>query len=220
LKNQRRQLLILQRVFAKVEVCRFVITTSQGASSPDIGSHWERLWLTHVGTVAVEDHWSAFLILHHQTRILEVPNQGCFALNAGVGDFAHFLAVEFLPFLVVERLIERDDGLAVDKVNERISNVAFVLKVNRQVEEIVASSEGLVHGRKQHLLVVLVRDVANHQRGSLVISIANSVKIQAELGLVFHTVRPSSLSADFRVVLWRGTFSHWGVALKRRANKS
>lgn len=109
-----------------------------------------------------------------------------FSLDASVSNFAYFLAVELLPFLVVEVLIEGNDCLAIDKVDKSVTNIALVLEIDWQVKEIISSFVSFINSGKQHLLIVLVGDVSNHQSGSLVFSIADSVKIQAKLGLVFN----------------------------------
>jgi len=63
-------------------------------------------------------------------------------------------------------------GFKARQVDERVANVALVLEVDGQVEEVVAAAELLVHRLQQHLLRVLVGDVLNHQRGAPVLHCA------------------------------------------------
>lgn len=97
----------------------------------------------------------------------------CFSLNSCIGDFAHFLAVEFLPLLVVEILIERCNSVRVHEIDESITNVAFVLEVNGKIEEIVSSLILAVDGGEEHLLIVFVGNVLDHQSSTQVLTTAH-----------------------------------------------
>lgn len=145
----------------------------------------EGLLFALVGAVGVEDDGAALLVLIvHEAAVLEVCNQGRLALDTRVGDLALLLRVELLPFLVVELLIERNQRLAVHEVNKSIAHVALVLEVDGEIEEVVGALVPLVNGSKEHLLAVLVRDVLNHQRGTLVGPVADAVDVENVLGLV------------------------------------
>ena len=60
------------------------------------------------------------------------------------------------------------------------------LRVDREVEEVVEASVALVDLADQHLLVVLVRDVLDHQRSARVLTIHDLVQVQPE-PLLFST---------------------------------
>jgi len=82
-------------------------------------------------------------------------------LNASVCDGAHFATVETLPALAVKLFDKRNDVARVDKVDERVTHVAPILKVNGQVEKVIRALVVHVDFVQQHLLIVLVGDVAN-----------------------------------------------------------
>ena len=76
---------------------------------------------------------------------------------------AHFLTVELLPLLAVKLLDQGDHVLWSDHIDESIADIALVLEVDWQVEEVVGSTELLINGGQQHLLCVLVGDVLDHE---------------------------------------------------------
>jgi hypothetical protein len=59
-------------------------------------------------------------------------------LKSPIGNLAHFLSVVSLPPLVVILEVKIQNVCVMDKVNESISFVAVVAKINRQIEEIVS----------------------------------------------------------------------------------
>ncbi len=91
-------------------------------------------------------------------------------LNAGVTDVADLLAVELLPLLAIKLLDEGDDVLWANHVDEGVAHIALILEINWQVEEVVGSMELFVNGCQQHLLRVLIGDVLDHQRRTLVVT--------------------------------------------------
>lgn len=54
-----------------------------------------------------DDGTALFVLVGHEAGVLEVGDEGRFALDARVGDLTFFLRVEFLPLLVVELLVKR-----------------------------------------------------------------------------------------------------------------
>lgn len=112
-------------------------------------------------------------------------NQRQFALNTTIGNFAYLFTVEALPLLTIEFLIELENEYGINEVDECITYIAFVLKVNRQVEEIILISVVLIDLLKQHLLSVLVRNVLDHDGSSLILEVQNIIQLQFE----FLTVR-------------------------------
>ena len=104
-------------------------------------------------------------------------------LDARVADVADFLAVEPLPLLLVEALHERDDVCGLDHVDEGVANIALVLEVDGQVEEVVHAAELLINGLQQHLLRVFVGDVLDHQRRARVLACTTRPTCQLPLSL-------------------------------------
>ncbi len=101
-------------------------------------------------------------------------------LNAGITDVADLLAVELLPLLAIKLLDEGDDVLWAHHVDEGVAHVALILEINWQVEEIIGSMELFIDGCQQHLLRVLIGNVLDHQRCTLVISYKAALNIFIE----------------------------------------
>jgi hypothetical protein len=99
-------------------------------------------------------------------------NQLFLALDPPICDLTDLLRVEPLPPLGIEDLVDLKDKNWIHKVNEGIAHVALVLEVDRQVEEVIGAFVGLVDLLEEHLLGVFVRDILNHNRGSLVLTLS------------------------------------------------
>ena len=98
----------------------------------------------------------------------KVENQGLLTLNTRVSNLTYLPAVEVRPPSSIELLVKLENPQGVRQIHERITNVAFVLEVNRQVEEIIFAFKLRVNLLQEHLLGVLVRDVLNHDCGAIV----------------------------------------------------
>ena len=72
--------------------------------------------------------------------------------------------IEVRPLTIVERVVEVGRGPAAGEVYEGVTQVAPVLEVDGQVEEVVLCARVLVQHLQEHLLIVLVGDVAHHDR--------------------------------------------------------
>ena len=81
-----------------------------------------------------------------QHEHLEPIDHVLLALDARICDGAHFLALEVLPAVAVEALVEREDGLRVDHVDESVAFVAVVLEVDGQVKEVIKTLASEVRG--------------------------------------------------------------------------
>lgn len=102
-------------------------------------------------------------------------------MNAGVRDGADLFAVEVVPTPSIELAEKTDDGPEVNEVHEGIADVALVLKVNGQVEEVVEPLEVLIDFFKDRGLGVLVGDVPHHQRRPAVRTLHHAVNVQGKL---------------------------------------
>ncbi|TYZ61020.1 hypothetical protein PybrP1_009600 [[Pythium] brassicae (nom. inval.)] len=141
----------------------------------------ERLRLAAVRAGAREHERPVRLVLVEQARVLKARDHRLLALEPRVRDRADLLAVKVRPLLRVELLVERHNGRGLDEVDERVAHVALVLEVDREVEEVVAPAVPRVDLCEQHLLRVLVRDVAHHERRALVGARRHAVNREAEL---------------------------------------
>ena len=72
-----------------------------------MGCNREGLLLAGQPAVAAEDDGAAALVLVQQRAAGEVVDEAALALDARVADVAHLLAVELLPLLCMEALVER-----------------------------------------------------------------------------------------------------------------
>ncbi len=78
----------------------------------------------------------------------------------------------------------------LNHVDERVANVAFVLEIDGQVEEVVRATEALVDRGQQHLLRVLVGDIFDHQRRAPVLATGNLLQVESvQLLLLAHKAR-------------------------------
>lgn len=104
-------------------------------------------------------------------------------MDTAIGYLAYFVAVELLPFLIIESFKEVENVDGVNEVDESVAHVAPVLEVNRQVEEVVLVLCVSVNCLQQHFLGVLVRDVSDHYRSTHIRPSCDVVKIQVEVRL-------------------------------------
>lgn len=85
------------------------------------------------------------------------------ALNPGIGQLALLLTVEHVPSSTTEGEVKLLDELSVYEVDEGIADVALVVVIDRQVEEVGPVFEQFLDLLFEHLLGVLVGDVADHK---------------------------------------------------------
>lgn len=116
--------------------------------------------------------------------VVHLLDEVSLALDAAVCDLADFLRVERLPRLVVQVFIEAHDKDGVDKVDEGVADVAHVVEVEGQVEVVVCALVPPVDTLEQHLLGVLVGDVADHDCGAVVLTVQDAVQVDHELGIL------------------------------------
>lgn len=86
---------------------------------------------------------NAYFLLHNM-RILEVIPQSPRALDPGVCEGANLLAVKSAPFFAIKLMVKCLNELGVDKVDESIPNVAGIIVVDGQVEEVELDLEVFV----------------------------------------------------------------------------
>ena len=68
--------------------------------------------------------------------LVNVLYKVAFALDAPIGDLADLLRVERLPGLVIHVFVERHDVDGIHEVDEGVANVAAIVQVERQIEEV------------------------------------------------------------------------------------
>jgi len=111
---------------------------------------------------------------------LKIVDEGVLALNAPVCQFADLLRVKSFPGLSVQVLVESHHENRVAHINEGVADIAVVLQVDWQVEEVVATLVLGVNTLQQHLLGVLVRNVLDHYRRAQVVSLHDLLQVQPE----------------------------------------
>eukprot|EP00321_Phaeocystis_globosa_P001156 CAMPEP_0118826520 /NCGR_PEP_ID=MMETSP1162-20130426/12019_1 /TAXON_ID=33656 /ORGANISM="Phaeocystis Sp, Strain CCMP2710" /LENGTH=288 /DNA_ID=CAMNT_0006757261 /DNA_START=249 /DNA_END=1111 /DNA_ORIENTATION=+ len=147
--------------------------------------------LSAAAAVAGKNDRLVALVLVYERRVLKVRDERDLALDARVRDLAHLVRVEAVPLLVVELLVEGEDVAGRDEVDEGVAHVAPVLEVNGQVEQVELALVPVLDGGEQHLLVVLVGDVAHHQRGALVVAHAHARQVERVVhAVLLAVVRP------------------------------
>jgi hypothetical protein len=67
------------------------------------------------------------IFLLKDVRVLEVVLELSGSLDPGVADLANFNGVEFVPFPLVEILIEISNELGMYKVKKSIANITVIL---------------------------------------------------------------------------------------------
>ena len=113
--------------------------------------------------------------------LVDILHEVTLTLDSSKSDLANLLRVEVLPRLVVHVLEKRHDVDWIHEIDESVADVAIVVQVKRQVEEVVSSLVQPVDALQEHLLRVLVRNMANHNRGAPVLAAEQPVKIDREL---------------------------------------
>ena len=113
--------------------------------------------------------------------LVYVFNEVALALDTSVGDLTDLLRIEGFPRLIVQVCVERHDIDRVYEVDEGVADIASVVQVEGQIEEVEASCVISVDALQQHLLSVLVGDVSDHDCRAKVFSAQDSVQIDRKL---------------------------------------
>lgn len=83
-------------------------------------------------------------------------------LDSTEGDLANLLWIEVFPWLVVHVLEEGHDVDGVNEVDESVADIAAIVQVERQVEEVIGALVEPVDTLQEHLFRVLVWNVTDH----------------------------------------------------------
>lgn len=116
--------------------------------------------------VCIENKRQVFLVFAWKSTIFKVFNHGFLALNSGVRNFANLPRVELLPPLSMKLLVKVSGSLCTLEIHKRVSKIAFIFEVYRQVEEVVLPRVRAVEQIQHHCLIVFIRYIANHERRS------------------------------------------------------
>lgn len=133
------------------------------------------------------------LDLAHICRLTEVLVQGLSALDSAIGDLTDLFRVEDFPALAIHVLEKGNDVHWINEVDESISDIATIVDVQGQVEEVELTLVVSVNPFQEHILGILVWDVTNHNCGARIFSPNNPVKIDAELRVLMATLLHSSM---------------------------
>lgn len=155
-----------------------VLSVGADSLSVEIKFHHERLYLAHISS------------------LVEVVSQSLLALDSTVCDLANLLGVEGLPSLAVHVLEEGYDVDWVDKVDEGVADVAAVVHVHGQVEEVVLALMESVDSLEEHILGVLVGDITNHDGCARVLTGEDLLKVNGELRVGVLAARGGTLRAS------------------------
>lgn len=61
------------------------------------------------------------------------------SLESSICNLTHFVGIKVVPFLAVELMEKTSDLVHVFHVDKCVSDIAFVLEVNRQIEKVVGT---------------------------------------------------------------------------------
>ena len=148
------------------------------------------------GADRVEEERAVLVLLAHEAGRAEVLDQALAALDPPVAHLTHLpargqaagpasgrrarvfsthlLAVVSVPSLAGELEDEVDDVDWRSEVEERVAKIAFVAKIDWQVEEVIFPSVMNVNDVQERSLRVLVWNVLYHDRGPRILSRTNS----------------------------------------------
>lgn len=130
--------------------------------------------------VSADERLDAVINFTNEAGLLEVLYAHGFALDRSVAHLTDFLTLKFWPLRIVEPQEEFLNRVEVFEVDKGVSNIAVVVEVDRQVEEIILSVKKLVDVVHHHFLGVLVRNVRDLQRGPL--QLGNLAQVDAKIG--------------------------------------
>lgn len=102
------------------------------------------------------------------------------ALNACKGHCTDLFGVEAHPALTIKLSNKRNNEFRVKKIDKAITYIASILKVDWQIEEIIGALVSNVDFFQEHLLVIFVGYISDHDGGSCVGSIVNLVDVQGK----------------------------------------
>lgn len=84
------------------------------------------------------------------------------SLNSSICKCTSLIRVESFPASSTKLIKERRYSEMRFKIDKRISNIALIFKVNRQIEKIIGPCKALIYSRKNHFFCIFVRDIFNH----------------------------------------------------------
>ena len=84
------------------------------------------------------------------------------ALDPCIPDLANLHRIKHSPLFIMKFLTERKDITQINKIDKSVANIAIVLEINRQIEEVITAFKFLIKGLQHHLLCVFVRNIPNH----------------------------------------------------------
>ncbi len=84
----------------------------------------------------------------------------------------------------MEIVVKVQNEQGMHKIHKCIADISRVLIVDRQIEKVIPALVMLVDLSKKHPLGILVWDIANHYRGTLVFTPFDLFKVELIHGLI------------------------------------
>ena len=106
------------------------------------------------------------------------------ALDPAVFDITDLVGVELGPLTFVELLVEIQDEQGMHEVHESVTHIGLVLKVYRQIQEVILAQMVLVNFLKEGFLSVFVRNVLYHDRGPLILCSFDLLNIEVVMSIM------------------------------------
>ena len=107
--------------------------------------------------------------VHHQRLhftalglFIDILHQMASTLDSTEGDLANLLWIEVFPWLVVHVLEEGHDVDGVNEVDESVADIAAIVQIERQVEEVICTLVESIDTLQEHLFCVLVWNMTDH----------------------------------------------------------
>ena len=124
-------------------------------------------------------------------------DQSSLPLNSCIGNQANLVTVELFPLLVVKFSVEGDNRIGLYEVNKCVAHVALILvlsvaefpnhyylKINGEVEKVVAAFVIIIDGSQQHFLCIFVGNILDHESCPCIVTRDNLLQKQGELANV------------------------------------
>ncbi len=105
-------------------------------------------------------------IFDRSQTIFEMTYKGISSLNSSICKLTYFLAIEFIPPSTAKFIIKLFYELSMDEINKRISYVALVIVINREVQEVDFVFVILGNLFKKQVFRIFVGNMTNHKSRS------------------------------------------------------
>mmetsp|Transcript_15118 Transcript_15118/g.49297 ORF Transcript_15118/g.49297 Transcript_15118/m.49297 type:complete len:244 (+) Transcript_15118:792-1523(+) len=140
----------------------------------------------------------------NERRVCEVCDERVLALDARVVDLGDLVRVEAAPLAAVEFLVESGQVVVRGEIDEGVPDIALVLEVDGEVQQVELARVIGLHEAEQSLLGKHVGDVPNHHRRTTVLVLNHLANVDCGIAQV-PAVFPAALAAPVAAAQLRTT---------------